>query len=332
VAPQLAGRDLHAQLRQPGIVTPQQPHLRLTAFDLADGAADALDAVLGAWWDAARRAMEAGRPDALTVTLGIGPRPFDAAGASDRRPVALVALPPFDRDALDPARCGGDLCLQACAGTPQAADAAVAALAGAAGDAVAERWTQRGTMPRRAAGGRRRAPRNLWGFVEGARNLRRPADLERHVWAGRGDRPWMAGGTYLVVRRIRLLDAAWDALGAAGQERAMGSVRATGAPAGVRGSHVDLASQAVNPGIAMLRRSYNFAEADGERGLVFCAFMRDPRRQFVALQRRLDAHDPLAATALHTGSAVFAIPPAGATPRRAPRRGSAAPRRDPRPR
>ncbi len=64
----------------------------------------------------------------------------------------------------------------------------------------------------------------------------------------------------------------------------------------------------------MLRRSYNLAEGD-ERGLLFLAYVRDPRRQVAPMLRRLDAHDPLSPTALHTGSAVFALPPAGATPR-----------------
>jgi deferrochelatase/peroxidase EfeB len=58
----------------------------------------------------------------------------------------------------------------------------------------------------------------------------------------------------------------------------------------------------------MLRRSYSF---DG--GLMFLAFMRDPHRQFVPVQRRLAEHDRLSAFARHTGSAVFAVPP-GARP------------------
>ena len=37
--------------------------------------------------------------------------------------------------------------------------------------------------------------------------------------------------------------------------------------------------------------------------------MSDPRRQFVALQRRLAANDALHAFTKVTGSAVFAVPP-----------------------
>jgi deferrochelatase/peroxidase EfeB len=48
-------------------------------------------------------------------------------------------------------------------------------------------------------------------------------------------------------------------------------------------------------------------------GLLFLAFMRDPARQFVPVQRRLAQRDPLSTFARHTGSAIFAIPP-GARP------------------
>jgi deferrochelatase/peroxidase EfeB len=54
----------------------------------------------------------------------------------------------------------------------------------------------------------------------------------------------------------------------------------------------------------MLRRSYSY---DG--GLLFLAFMRDPRRQYVPVQRRLATEDALSRFTTHVGSAVFAIPP-----------------------
>ena len=43
------------------------------------------------------------------------------------------------------------------------------------------------------------------------------------------------------------------------------------------------------------------------------AYQRDPRRQFVPVQRRLAEQDALAAYTTHVGSAVFAVPP-GARP------------------
>ena len=61
-------------------------------------------------------------------------------------------------------------------------------------------------------------------------------------------------------------------------------------------------------GVALLRRGY-----DTDEGLLFLAFMPDPRRQFVPLQQRLAQHDALHPHTRTVGSAVFAIPP-GATP------------------
>ena len=63
-----------------------------------------------------------------------------------------------------------------------------------------------------------------------------------------------------------------------------------------------------NGGVTMLRRSYSY-----DHGLLFLGYQRDPRRQFVVLQRRLAEHDALSAFTTHVGSAVFALPP-GARP------------------
>ena len=50
------------------------------------------------------------------MTLGFGPALFDERFAlAAMRPTALRELPAFPGDALDPAWCGGDLCVQACA-------------------------------------------------------------------------------------------------------------------------------------------------------------------------------------------------------------------------
>jgi deferrochelatase/peroxidase EfeB len=70
-----------------------------------------------------------------------------------------------------------------------------------------------------------------------------------------------------------------------------------------------VASPRVNGRVTILRRGYAT-----EDGLLLEAFMRDPRRQYVPLQRRLAEHDALSAYTRHVASAVFAIPP-GATTR-----------------
>ena len=84
-------------------------------------------------------------------------------------------------------------------------------------------------------------------------------------------------------------------------------------------AHVRLASPAANGGERILRRGYSFTDGVVERlgeldaGLFFICFQRDPRRQFVAIQRRLGGVDALNEYIRHVGSAVFAVPP-GARP------------------
>ncbi|MEA2167102.1 MAG: deferrochelatase/peroxidase EfeB, partial [Solirubrobacteraceae bacterium] len=133
---------------------------------------------------------------------------------------------------------------------------------------------------------------------------------------------WMAGGTYLVVRRIEIARGDWDTLPETEQERVIGRHKPSGAPLGGRAefdplrieslpadSHVRQAAPRVNEGAMILRRSYTYGDREG---LVFLAYGRDPWRQFVPVQRRLQEHDALARFTTHIGSALFAIPP-GAT-------------------
>src|ERR1019366_4466997 len=66
----------------------------------------------------------------LTLTVGFGPSLFDGRfGLGAGRPKALADLPAFPGDALDPARSGGDLCVQACADDAQVAFHAIHNLA-----------------------------------------------------------------------------------------------------------------------------------------------------------------------------------------------------------
>ena len=67
-----------------------------------------------------------------------------------------------------------------------------------------------------------------------------------------------------------------------------------------------------NQGIRLLRRSYNYDDGPGEAGLLFVAFVRDPGRQYVPVQRHLATGDALSPFAVHTASALFAVPPTGA--------------------
>jgi deferrochelatase/peroxidase EfeB len=335
---------------QGGVTTPPQAHLRFTAFDV-DGSRAGLAGLLRAWSDAAA-AMCAGRPVGpvggdpgsapvdtgeayglpaarLTVTIGLGPRLFDGRfGLGRVRPPALADLPAFRGDRLDPARCGGDLCVQARADDAQVAFHAVRTLARIGRGLATARWSQCGFDS--APDGR--TGRNLMGFKDGTNNLdgADPAAMRRNVWVGRADEPgWMRDGTYLVARRIRIRIERWDASDLDEQETDVGRRKVSGAPFGARSefapvdpalepphSHIMLANprRAESEPERILRRGYSFDDGllpDGrlDAGLFFVAFQRDPRRQFVTIQRRLAEHDLLGEYLVHTGSAVFAVPP-----------------------
>jgi deferrochelatase/peroxidase EfeB len=269
---------------QPGVATPQMEAIAVAAFDLGQD----LETTLRAWTAIAEEVMREGEG---TVTIGLGPQAIPKA----QRPAGLAPLPAFPGDALDPARCGGDLCVLA---PPHAIERF-----------GTPRWVQHGLKG------------DTLGFRDGTLNLRRPRDLDRHVWITGNERSWLLGGTFLVMRRI-VVDDSWHALETAEQEQVIGRDKGTGAPLGRRrlydaphleklppDSHIRLAAPRSNQGIAILRRGYAT-----EDGLLFLAFMRDPRRQFVPLQAKLARHDALARHTRHTASAVFAIPP-GANPR-----------------
>jgi deferrochelatase/peroxidase EfeB len=339
----VAGLAARPSTCQPGIVTRQQSCLALGAFDLQTGDAARLRELLAAWTAAAAR-VSAGRrdpqavedrvdsgevqelePARLTVTLGLGPSVFARVGLEDRRPVAARALPAFAGDELDPRRCDGDLCVQACADDPQVAFHALRTLARVARGTARMRWAQPGFISLGTVEGKGRTPRNLFGFREGARNIREPRELELAVWVAGRDREWMLGGTYMIVRRLRMRLPEWDALAVTEQEAVIGREKVSGATFdderwAVRGvrpvpedSHIALAGD-----VRMLRRSYNYfdgvdaASGEPDAGLVLICFVRDPRRQFVPLQQRLSERDPLGRYAVCTGSAQFAIPPAPA--------------------
>lgn len=292
---------------QPGIDTPRLDHLRLAVFGLFAPARD----VLRAWMPVAHALLATD----LTVTIGMGAAAFDA----QRRPLRLRELPAFEGDQLRWS--GGDLVVQVTAAGSGRAVAAVDALIAAADGGVVLRGQIAGWLDRARGDAPAGTPRDPFGFRDGTHNLRRARDLDRHVWVERDDRAGMIGGTYLVVREIELDVAGFADQPLSEQERAVGRQRDSGAPpGGLRefdpapleafppGSHVRLASSRANRVPPMLRRSYSI---DG--GLLFLAFMRDPARQFVPVQRRLAQCDPLGRFACHVGSAVFAVPP-GARP------------------
>src|SRR5271163_836053 len=192
-APQASQAE--AELREPffgahqgGIATPQQTHSYFAAFDCLAKSRDELKRTLKVWTDAGARmsvgetARDLGQdlsvegqdgasalglsPGRLTISFGFGAGLFvkdgsDRYGLAVKRPAALVALPKFNGDQLDPARAGGDVTVQACADDPVVAFHAVRELARLSYGAAQFRWVQAGILPQAPAD---ETPRNLMGF------------------------------------------------------------------------------------------------------------------------------------------------------------------------
>jgi deferrochelatase/peroxidase EfeB len=279
-------------------------------------------------------------PANLTITFGVGPSLFDERfGLAARRPAALADLPKLPPENLDPTRTGGDLTIQACSDDPVVAFHAIRNLARLGRGTVVMRWSQLGFGKATSNGADQETPRNLMGFKDGTRNIdgQDTQLMDTHVWVGgETDQPWMRGGSYLVARRIQMRIEAWDRDFLADQQHVFGRAKYSGAPlTGSKemdtpdfaakdasgepvipmGAHIRLAAHENNGGIRILRRGYSFTDgivpASGEldAGLFFIAFQKDPRKQFVPLQRALGAHDALNEYIQHVGSGLFACPP-----------------------
>jgi deferrochelatase/peroxidase EfeB len=347
---------------QSGITTPAQDRLHFAAFDLDRGSTRAdLVSLMKDWTYAASR-MQSGRsagsvgedldspPDdtgealdlpasGLTITFGFGPSLFDSRfGLASRRPDALIDLPKFGGEKLDANLTGGDLCIQACSDDPQVAVHAIRNLSRIAFGRASIRWSQLGFGRTSSTSRTQSTPRNLFGFKDGTSNVKAEdtGEVDAHVWARSSDgAEWMAGGSYLVARKIRMTIEIWDRQVLREQQRVIGRDKGEGAPLsggteftaldltktssdGSTGiderAHVRLAHASSNNGAVLLRRGYNFVDGNDElgrlsAGLFFIAFQRDPRTQFVPIQRNLSGHDAMNEYVQHVGSGIFAVPP-----------------------
>ncbi|MCW0211986.1 MAG: iron uptake transporter deferrochelatase/peroxidase subunit [Pseudonocardia sp.] len=348
---------------QAGIVTPAQDRMHFVSLDLTSTDRAEVQRLFQKWTAAAER-MTAGletsengavglnpySPPAdtgealglpaasLTLTLGLGASFFAKLGMADERPPALIDLPAFTGDQLDPNRSGGDLCIQACSDDPQVGVHAIRNLVRIGFGTTAVRWSQLGFGRTSSTSTAQATPRNLFGFKDGTNNLKaeEPQEIDQHVWVEPGDGPdWMTGGSYLVARRIRMHIETWDRTSLQEQEQIVGRTKgegnplsgqkefdvanlaaqgADGTPAIPVDAHIRLAAAESLNGVKILRRGYNFVDgSDGsghlDAGLFFVAFVRNPETQFVPMQRALANKDKMMEYLEHNGSALFACPP-----------------------
>ncbi|MDT6986411.1 iron uptake transporter deferrochelatase/peroxidase subunit [Streptomyces lusitanus] len=335
---------------QPGITDPLQSRGHLLAFDLAPGAGrKEAAALLRRWSDTARRLMagefdaqgdsdvarDAG-PSSLTLTFGFGHSFFARTGLEKQRPSALDPLPAFSSDRLDRARSNGDLWVQIGADDALVAFHALRAVQKDAGAAARVRWQMNGFNRSPGATARPMTTRNLMGQVDGTRNPKpgEPDFDERIFVPEQGEPAWMANGSYVVVRRIRMLLDDWEKLSHTEQEGVIGRRKADGAPLSggdettemdlektdARGdlvvpinAHARITRPDQNGGAAMLRRPFSYhdgIDTDGtpDAGLLFICWQADPLRGFVPVQRKLDRGDALTPFVRHEASGLFAVP------------------------
>ena len=362
---------------QAGITTPAQDNMFTAAFDVSTTDIEELKTLLSDWAVAAEQ-MTAGeliggqpssnkqlppkdtgeawgyKPNGLTITFGVGKGLFVDADGKDRFGLAAKmpailkeGMPSFSGDQLHAAQSDGDLLIQACSNDAQVCVHAIRNLTRIAFGTATLRWSQVGYGRTSSTSVDQETPRNLFGFKDGTNNIKAedPADqLNEHLWVQPGDdaaASWMAGGTYYVARRIRMLAEVWDRLRLIEQEQTMGRDKRYGAPLSIANptksseefttvdyaakddkgetlvpadAHIAVVSPEQNQGRRMLRRGYNYTDGSDslgqlQTGLFFIAFVRDPRTNFYPILDRMTKSDALQEYLKHEASALFAIPP-----------------------
>lgn len=279
-------------------------------------------------------------PDDLGIVVSVGASLFDDRyGLAPRRPVQLVEMPFLANDRLDPAQSHGDLLLSLEAGHPDTLQFALRQLMRRTRDWLVLAWLVDG-YTRGTGDPRDGSPRNLMGFRDGTANLDASDEalMDRHVWVQPGDTvdsggaepAWTVGGSYHVVRVIRMFVEFWDRTRLSEQEAIIGRHKLSGAPLGGSDetetpdftddpdgdvtpldAHIRLANPrtAESAGNLILRRGFSYTagfDRAGQlnQGLAFVCYQRSLDEGFLAVQERLTG-EPLEEYILPVGGGFF---------------------------
>jgi deferrochelatase/peroxidase EfeB len=328
-------------LHQSGVITPQPAAALIASFDVLAEDRAGLEHLFRTLTERIAFLMQGGEaatldpkypapdngllgptifPDNLTVTVALGASLFDDRyGLQKVRPTRLISMEQFPNDALDAHLCHGDIVLQFCSNTAETNIHALRDIIRRTPDLLSLRWKIDGFLPPhtiKKLG--KETVRNLLGFKDGTANLDASdaKGMNDIVWVQpNGDEPaWTSGGTYQVIRVIRMFVERWDRDALIDQEQIIGREKMSGAPLGYAAEH-DIPDYAADPkgermpltahirlanprtpateSSRILRRGYNYSRGvtsagQLDMGLLFVCFQSDLAAGFLSVQARLN--------------------------------------------